>query len=184
MQFSLHVLTSSPPRRACTSEATRALPFCNSSLQFATRSADLVARLTIEEKLLLLSSSNQPAVQRLGISAYAWGNECLHGVKAQASDPRVGPTGGATIFPQPLAWAATFDADLFRQIGDVISTESRALANYATAVAPTGHDMGGWLNCWTPNMNIFRDPRWGRGSETLAARVELAISWSRAPCCS
>ena len=99
----------------------------------------------------MLTSASQPALPRLGLPAYAWGNECLHGVKAQASDPRVGTTGGATIFPQPLCTAASFDKGLLGEIGVAISTEARALNNQG------GENAARYMSCWAPNINIFRE---------------------------
>ena len=97
-------------------------------------------------------------IPRLGIPGYAWGNECLHGVKVTSNKT----VRGATVFPQPLAWAATFDDKLVLDIGSAISDESRAISNSGGM----NGDAPGFLSCWSPNMNIYRDPRWGRGSET------------------
>src|ERR1700761_2526316 len=118
------------------------------------RAHDLVSRLTLEEKVSLLGY-NSKAVPRLGIPAYNWWNEALHGV-ARA--------GEATIFPQAIGMAATFNSDLLKQVSTVISTEARAKYNLATAQDRHLQYMG--LTFWTPNINIFRDPRWGRGQET------------------
>ncbi len=115
---------------------------------------DLVSRLTVQEKVSLLGY-NSKAIPRLGIPAYNWWNEGLHGV-ARA--------GEATIFPQAIGMAATFDPDLVKQVSTVISTEARAKYNLATAQDRHLQYMG--LTFWTPNINIFRDPRWGRGQET------------------
>lgn len=118
------------------------------------RVADLLKRLTLEEKITLLGFRSQ-AVPRLGIPAYNWWNEALHGI-ARA--------GQATVFPQAIAMAATFNDSLVQQIADVISTEARAKYNLATAQDRRVQYMG--LTFWSPNINIFRDPRWGRGQET------------------
>ena len=115
---------------------------------------DLVSRLTLEEKVSLLGY-NSKAVPRLGIPAYNWWNEGLHGV-ARA--------GEATIFPQAIGMAATFNDDLIKQVSTVISTEARA--KYNLAIAQDRHLQYMGLTFWTPNINIFRDPRWGRGQET------------------
>jgi len=115
---------------------------------------DLVSRLTLEEKISLLGY-NSKAVPRLGIPAYNWWNEALHGV-ARA--------GSATIFPQAIGMAATFNDDLLKQVSTAISTEARAKYNLAIAQDRRVQYMG--LTFWTPNINIFRDPRWGRGQET------------------
>jgi len=118
------------------------------------RVKDLVSRLTLEEKVSLLGYQSK-AVPRLGIPAYNWWNEALHGV-ARA--------GEATIFPQAIGMAATFNNDLLKQEAAVISTEARAKYNLAVAKDKRIQYMG--LTFWTPNINIFRDPRWGRGQET------------------
>jgi beta-glucosidase len=119
-----------------------------------TRVKDLVSRLTLEEKVSLLGYQSK-AVPRLGIPAYNWWNEALHGV-ARA--------GEATIFPQAIGMAATFNDDLLKQESTIISTEARAKYNLAIARDKRIQYMG--LTFWTPNINIFRDPRWGRGQET------------------
>ncbi|HEX3385546.1 MAG TPA: glycoside hydrolase family 3 N-terminal domain-containing protein, partial [Mucilaginibacter sp.] len=118
------------------------------------RVKDLVSKLTVEEKVSLLGY-NSKAVPRLGIPAYNWWNEGLHGV-ARA--------GEATIFPQAIGMAATFNDDLVKQVSTVISTEARA--KYNLAIAQDRHLQYMGLTFWTPNINIFRDPRWGRGQET------------------
>src|SRR6202012_3957030 len=115
---------------------------------------DLVSRLTLEEKVSLLGYQSK-AVPRLGIPAYNWWNEALHGV-ARAGD--------ATIFPQAIGMSATFNPDLLKQVSTVISTEARA--KYNLAIAQDRHIQYMGLTFWTPNINIFRDPRWGRGQET------------------
>lgn len=96
-----------------------------------------------------------PAIERLGIPAYNWWNEALHGV-ARA--------GVATVFPQAIGLAATFDKELLQEIGDVVSTEGRAKFNEFSRKGDRGIYKG--LTFWAPNVNIFRDPRWGRGHET------------------
>lgn len=119
------------------------------------RAADLVARMTLEEKSRQIGHT-APAIPRLGVPAYNWWNEGLHGV-ARA--------GIATVFPQAIGMAATWDVDRMRGTADVISTEFRA--KYAERVHPDGStDWYRGLTVWSPNINIFRDPRWGRGQET------------------
>ena len=128
----------------------------------------LVAQMTVEEKVSQ-TLYNAPAIERLGIPAYNWWNEALHGV-ARA--------GTATMFPQPVAMASMFDEDTVRKIGDVVSTEARA--KYNEAVKHGDHDIYKGLTFWSPNINLFRDPRWGRGQETysedpyLTARLGVA----------
>lgn len=121
---------------------------------FKTKAQKLVAEMTLEEKCSQLRYDS-PAVERLGMPSYNWWNEALHGV-ARA--------GTATIFPQAIAMAATFDDGLIYRIADVISTEARAKYNYAHAQGD--NDIYKGLTMWSPNINIFRDPRWGRGHET------------------
>ena len=128
----------------------------------------LVAQMTVEEKASQLKY-DAPAIERLGVPAYNWWNEALHGV-ARA--------GTATMFPQPVAMAAMFDEDTVQKIGDVVSTEARA--KYNEAVKHGDHDIYKGLTFWSPNINLFRDPRWGRGQETysedpyLTARLGVA----------
>ena len=129
-------------------------PFRNVSLSFEQRVADLVSRLTLAEKIRLMQN-NSAAVSRLGIPAYNWWNECLHGV---ARD------GVATVFPQAIGMSAMWDFPLMNRIGDAISTEARAKHEEHVRNGETGIYQG--LTFWTPNINIFRDPRWGRGQET------------------
>ena len=134
--------------------AAQPLAFRNAALPEATRVNDLLSRLTLEEKVSLLGYRSK-AIDRLSIPAYNWWNEALHGV-ARA--------GEATIFPQAIGMAATFDNDLLRQASGSISTEARAKYNLSTAAGRREQYMG--LTFWSPNINIFRDPRWGRGQET------------------
>lgn len=129
-------------------------PYQNTALPVDERVEDLVSRMTLQEKVMQLFNQ-APAIDRLGVPAYNWWNECLHGV-ARA--------GKATVFPQAIGMAATFDQDLMLRIGTAVSDEARAknsdfIRNNARYIY-----MG--LTFWTPNINIFRDPRWGRGQET------------------
>jgi beta-glucosidase len=139
------------------------------SLPAAARAADLVGRLTRAEKVAQLMTT-APAIPRLGVPEYDWWNEALHGV---------GRAGQATVFPQAIALAATFDEALVRQVAEVISDEARAKYNEASAHGVRGRYHG--LTFFTPNLNIFRDPRWGRGQETfgedplLTARMGVAF---------
>jgi len=129
-------------------------PFLNPSIDMDDRISDLVSRLTVEEKIAQLRYDS-PAIDKLGIPAYNWWNEALHGV-ARA--------GRATIFPQAIGMAATFDEDLIHRIATAISDEARAKFN--ANVANNNRIRYAGLTFWTPNVNIFRDPRWGRGQET------------------
>ncbi|HSK13111.1 MAG TPA: glycoside hydrolase family 3 N-terminal domain-containing protein, partial [Phnomibacter sp.] len=128
--------------------------FRNTSLPVQVRVSDLLARLTTEEKISMLGYRS-PAVPRLVIPAYNWWNEALHGV-ARA--------GAATVFPQAIAMASSFNDSLMKAVADAIATEARAKYNMAAARGQHIQYMG--LTFWSPNINIFRDPRWGRGQET------------------
>lgn len=129
-------------------------PFQDPSLTVDQRVDDLVSRLTREEKVNQLFNQ-APAIQRLGIPAYNWWNEALHGV-ARA--------GKATVFTQAIGMAATFNGDLMFDISTIISDEARAKHNHF--VQNGVHSIYTGLTFWSPNINIFRDPRWGRGQET------------------
>lgn len=119
------------------------------------RAKELVSQMTLREKVAQTLHA-APAIPRLGIKAYNWWNEALHGV-ARA--------GVATVFPQAIGLAATFDEDFMHEVADVISTEGRAKFNMQQKFNDT--DIYKGLTFWSPNINIFRDPRWGRGHETL-----------------
>jgi beta-glucosidase len=136
------------------SASAQPLAFRDASQPEAARVKDLLSRLTLEEKVSLLGYRSK-AIDRLSIPAYNWWNEALHGV-ARA--------GEATIFPQAIGMAATFDDRLLKQSSGAISTEARAKYNLSTAAGRREQYMG--LTFWSPNINIFRDPRWGRGQET------------------
>lgn len=118
------------------------------------RAADLVARLTLDEKISQMQHA-APAVDRLGIPEYNWWNECLHGV---------GRAGTATVFPQAIGLAATWNTDLLAEVVTAIGDEGRAKHHEAARGGNRSQYYG--LTFWTPNINIFRDPRWGRGQET------------------
>lgn len=128
--------------------------YLDTNLSFEQRVEDLVSKMTLEEKAGQLRY-NAPAIERLGIPEYNWWNEALHGV-ARA--------GTATVFPQAIGLAAMFDDDEMFEVGDVISTEGRA--KYNAFSAEGDRDIYKGLTFWSPNVNIFRDPRWGRGQET------------------
>ena len=130
------------------------MPFRNPELPIDKRVDDLVGRLTLQEKVSQLIDRAAP-IPRLDIPAYNWWNEGLHGIAR---------SGFATMFPQAIGNAATWDAPLLHSIGEVVSTEARA--KYNDAIAHGNHDRYFGLTIWSPNINIFRDPRWGRGQET------------------
>ena len=119
------------------------------------RAKEVISKLTLEEKIsqLLHEASG---IDRLGIKPYNWWSEALHGVAR---------CGRATVFPEPIGIAATFDEDLMLRIGDAVASEGRAKFNIAQSIGNYGEDAG--LTLWSPNVNIFRDPRWGRGMETF-----------------
>lgn len=133
------------------------------------RVADLVSRMTLPEKISQMKY-NAPAIERMGIPAYNWWNECLHGM-ARA--------GIATVFPQAIGLAATWNTELMYEVASVTSTEARAKHHEFVRQGQRGIYQG--LTFWTPNINIFRDPRWGRGQETygedpyLTARIGVAF---------
>ena len=129
-------------------------PYKNPNLPIQTRVNDLVSRMTLEEKVSQMMNA-APAIERLGITKYDWWNEALHGV-ARA--------GTATVFPQAIGLAATWDTKLIYDAGEVISTEARA--KHHEFVRNNEHGRYQGLTFWSPNINIFRDPRWGRGQET------------------
>jgi beta-glucosidase len=134
-----------------------------------TKINELISQMTLEEKVSQLNYKSA-AIPHLEIPEYNWWNECLHGV-ARA--------GVATVFPQAIALAATFDDEFVEQVADAISTEARAKYNEAIKQGNRGQYWG--LTFWTPNINIFRDPRWGRGQETygedpyLTSRIGVAL---------
>ena len=133
------------------------------------KAKELVAKMTVEEKISQLLY-NAPAIERLGIGEYNWWNEGSHGV-ARA--------GTATVFPHAIAMASTFDPELVGEVADAISTEGRA--KYNKHVKYGDHDIFKGLTFWAPNINIFRDPRWGRGQETFGEdpflTAELGVSF-------
>ncbi|MEN8202278.1 MAG: glycoside hydrolase family 3 C-terminal domain-containing protein [Bacteroidota bacterium] len=135
-------------------DQTGNFPYKNTKLEFEARVDDLVSRMTLEEKVSQLTHYADE-VEHLGIPKYNWWNECLHGV-ARA--------GKATVFPQAIGMAATFDRDVMFRMADITSTEARA--KYHDFVSRDKRGMYQGLTFWSPNINIFRDPRWGRGHET------------------
>lgn len=148
-------------------------PYRDASLSAEERAADLVSRMTLEEKAWQTGNA-APAVPRLGIPAYDWWNEGLHGV-ARA--------GIATVFPQAIGLAATWDRETIADMGEVIRTEFRAKYNEAFAEKGATLRYEG-LTVWSPNINIFRDPRWGRGQETYGEDPyltgEIGVAFIRA----
>ncbi len=144
-------------------------PYLDPALPAERRADDLVSRMTLEEKISQMMNA-APAIPRLSIPEYDWWNEALHGVAF---------SGVATVFPQAIGLGATFDPDLVGRVAEVISTEARAKYNEAQRQGNHGRFYG--LTFWSPNINIFRDPRWGRGQETygedpyLTSRLGVAF---------
>src|SRR6266581_8774474 len=141
------------PQAITSGQATPPL-YENPSHPIEKRVDDLVSRMTLEEKVSQMMNAARP-IERLDIPEYEWWNEGLHGV-ARA--------GYATVFPQAIGLAATWDTNLMSQVADVISTEARA--KHHEFVRHNQHARYQGLTFWSPNINIFRDPRWGRGQET------------------
>ncbi|WP_243720274.1 glycoside hydrolase family 3 protein [Luteimonas aestuarii] len=144
-------------------------PWLDTTRSFEARAAALVAEMTLEEKAAQMQNDS-PAIERLGVPAYDWWNEALHGV-ARA--------GAATVFPQAIGLAATFDVPLIDEVSRTISDEARAKHHAFFRNGEHGRYQG--LTFWSPNINIFRDPRWGRGQETygedpyLTARIGVSF---------
>ena len=145
------------------------LPYQNPSLPVDQRVEDLLGRLTLEEKTQLMMNGS-PAIERLGIKSFDWWSEALHGI---------GRNGYATVFPQCIGMACSFDNALLSRIYTAVSDEGRAKNTIARREGKNGKYRG--LSFWTPNINIFRDPRWGRGQETygedpfMNAQMGLAV---------
>lgn len=137
------------------SATAQLLPYCNPDLSAGERARDLLSRLTLEEKARLMLDES-PAIPRLGIKKFFWWSEALHGAANM---------GGVTVFPEPVGMAASFNDGLLRRVFDAASDEMRA--QYNRRMLNGGEDEKFHsLSVWTPNVNIFRDPRWGRGQET------------------
>jgi beta-glucosidase len=134
--------------------ATYEFPWYDPGISFEERVQLLIAEMTIEEKISQLVYDAAP-IERLGVPEYNWWSEALHGVARN---------GRATVFPQPIGMAASFDRDLIHQVFNAVSDEARAKFAISQALGNYGQYAG--LTFWTPNVNIFRDPRWGRGMET------------------
>ncbi len=145
------------------------LPYQNKTLSPEERASDLLNRLSLEEKVALMMDVSE-AIPRLGINQYGWWNEALHGVARN---------GTATVFPQAIGMAASFDDSLLKQVFTVVSDEARVKHRQASENGEHKRYQG--LTMWTPNINIFRDPRWGRGQETygedpyLSSKMGVAV---------
>ena len=149
--------------------SAQTLPYQNPNLSAAQRADDLLTRLTLEEKVSLMMDTS-PAIERLGIPQFQWWNEALHGV---------GRNGFSTVFPITMGMAASWDDALLHKVFTAVSDEARVKAQQAKRTGDIKRYQS--LSFWTPNINIFRDPRWGRGQETygedpyLTAKMGLAV---------
>ena len=147
----------------------QSLPYQSASLSAGERADDLLGRLTLEEKVSLMMDTS-PAIERLGIPQFQWWNEALHGI---------GRNGFATVFPITMGMAASWDDALLHRVFTAVSDEARVKAQQAKRSGDIQRYQS--LSFWTPNINIFRDPRWGRGQETygedpyLTAKMGLAV---------
>jgi len=152
-----------------TASAQQTLPYQNPKLKAEQRADDLIGRLTLDEKVKLMMDSS-PAIERLGIPQFQWWNEALHGI---------GRNGYATVFPITMGMAASWDDELLHQVFTAVSDEARVKAQQAKRSGNIKRYQS--LSFWTPNINIFRDPRWGRGQETygedpyLTSKMGLAV---------
>ena len=153
----------------CATTAYAQLPYQNANLSAAERANDLLGRLTLEEKVSLMMDTS-PAIERLGIPKFQWWNEALHGI---------GRNGFATVFPITMGMAASWDDALLHKVFTAVSDEARVKAQQAKRSGDIKRYQS--LSFWTPNINIFRDPRWGRGQETygedpyLTSKMGLAV---------
>ena len=156
--------------RACATPATAGFAFCDASLGTQARVDDLIARLAWAEKAPLLTARESPAgaVPRLGLPEYDWGTNCIHGVQSRCAppDPATGEVRCPTSYPNPNMLGASFNRSAWRAMGRAIGVELRALwaqnvpENHKSELPHVG------LDCWSPNINVARDPRWGRALET------------------
>ncbi|HEX8149319.1 MAG TPA: glycoside hydrolase family 3 C-terminal domain-containing protein [Pyrinomonadaceae bacterium] len=168
LALNLCLLPAAPAAAQAPAQTKTPPPYTDTRLPLDRRVDDLVSRMTLEEKISQMMN-RAAAIERLGVPEYEWWNEALHGV-ARA--------GIATVFPQAIGLAATWNPELIREVGDVVSTEARAKHHDFERKGDRGRYKG--LTFWSPNINIFRDPRWGRGQETfgedpyLTSRIGVA----------
>ncbi|XP_055802869.1 probable beta-D-xylosidase 6 [Solanum dulcamara] len=156
LEFSVHLTKSNPLSQFPCQPPHHKYTFCNKKLPISTRVHSLISLLTIDEKILHLSD-NTTSIPRLGLPAYEWWSESLHGIGTNGPGINFnGPIKGSTSFPQVILTAAAFNRTLWHSIASAIAVEARAMYN-------TGQS---GLTFWAPNINVFRDPRWGRGQET------------------
>ena len=153
---------------AAISAFAQTYPYQDSSLSPEERANDLLGRLSVEQKIMLMDYDS-PEIAEFGIRKYNWWNEALHGSARN---------GLATVFPQSIGMAASWDDALLQQVFDVASTEQRI--KFSIAREGEGVQRYHGLSVWTPNINIFRDPRWGRGQETYGEDPYLTTVMGRA----
>jgi beta-glucosidase-like glycosyl hydrolase len=161
---------AAPPNAyPCASAAANSYPFCNASLSFPARARALVSLLTLDEKIAQLSNTAAGA-PRLGVPPYEWWSESLHGLADNGPGVNFssGPVARATMFPQVILSAASFNRSLWRAVAEAVAVEARAMHNAGQA----------GLTYWAPNINVFRDPRWGRGQETPGEDPAVIAAYS------
>lgn len=160
---------AAPPLNARPCAAPAAYSFCDDSLPIAARARALVSLLALDEKIAQLSNT-AGGVPRLGIPPYEWWSESLHGLADNGPGVNFssGPVRAATAFPQVILTTAAFNRSLWRAVAEAVSVEARAMHNSGQA----------GLTYWAPNINIFRDPRWGRGQETSGEDPAVAAAYS------
>ena len=143
----------------CSQQENQHFPFCNTSLPELVRAVDLVARMSQEQKITQLVNG-APAIEELGVKGYNWWTEALHGVAGSCTNDKRCPTS----YPMPIGLGATFNMPLIRKMASQISSEARRMnvENEEQKKLNKDWQMIG-LDFWAPNINIFRDPRWGRG---------------------
>ncbi|KAM3388246.1 hypothetical protein ACQJBY_010805 [Aegilops geniculata] len=154
---------------ACASAEANSYAFCDASLPFPVRARALVSLLTLDEKVAQLSNT-AAGVPRLGVPPYEWWSESLHGLADNGPGVNFssGPVAAATIFPQVILSAAAFNRSLWRAVAEAVAVEARAMHNAGQA----------GLTYWAPNINVFRDPRWGRGQETPGEDPAMIAAYS------
>ena len=161
---------AAPNARPCASaDSASAYPFCDASLSIPARARALVSLLTLDEKIAQLSNT-AGGVPRLGVPPYQWWSESLHGLADNGPGVNFssGPVRAATAFPQVILSTAAFNRSLWRAVAGAVATEALGMHSAGQA----------GLTYWAPNINIFRDPRWGRGQETSGEDPAIAAAYS------
>ena len=161
----------------CYSKPQSELPFCDPKLPFMERAKDLESRLTLAEKIQQ-TSTIAPAIERFGIKDYNWRSNCLHGWTASGGHWVDGLMW--TVFPAPIGLGATFDPDLILKVAQATADEGRALHNEMLDANDGSSTEAAGVNCFSPNVNILRDPRWGRGQESFGEDPLLVASMGAA----